>query len=568
MRLDGFAVVVEGEACVEVGVVPESFADELFVESVLFEDCEVGDELYVGAVGFFSGALFFGLEDALSEAGFEALAVAEATDEEVGGEGVDCFETDSVETDGELEDIVVVFGAGVDLADAVEHFSEGDAPSVVADSEEFALWIVGDHHIIAVVHDEFVNAIINDFFKEDVDSVVDMGAIAEASDVHSGAQADMGESVECLDGTLIVLRLFCHIGLIAGMENRGKIFGVFKRRIGYAADDMHIGVLGMNHKSAPLAVREKFARLCQRHFSVDSPLTSTFDYVLLSTCNRTEIYFSALHLAEVHTALLECLRRGMACGCGEWCHQLYSYFGSECFLHLARVTAGLDSALVGETEIQGQVKEAYRAALVRALPSDLHCLFQKCLKMGKQVRRCRFAQEGWIAQEKRFVEVGEALLDIAPAAWRVLFVGFSEINRKMYRQLLRSGVRQVSFCNRSEQALEGLEVAVHPWKGRMEWRGYDLVVFGTRAPHFLATLEGVQVGSGRLLVLDFSVPRNVDPRIGQLPDVTLLNVDQLQRMLRTEQLPDLMEIERQLLAPQVAYYMGRLPLAAASLQRA
>src|SRR3989304_3124875 len=126
---------------------------------------------------------------------------------------------------------------------------------------------------------------------------------------------------------------------------------------------MRIGVLGINHKSASLDVREAVAR-------ASHAIAADFSAVLLSTCNRTEIYFSEDDLAGAHSQILHELKSRIGIS---FEHALYAYFGEDCFFHLAAVTAGLDSGLLGESEIQRQVKAAYQAAT--GLSSPLHFLF-------------------------------------------------------------------------------------------------------------------------------------------------------------------------------------------------
>ena len=123
---------------------------------------------------------------------------------------------------------------------------------------------------------------------------------------------------------------------------------------------MRIGVLGINHKSSELPVREMLARACLCKFAKQAEIAQELYCVVLSTCNRTEIYFSADDLAVAHTLILSCLREEVP---EPFEHKLYTYFGFDCFLHLAMVTSGLDSVILGESEIQRQVKIAYETTL-------------------------------------------------------------------------------------------------------------------------------------------------------------------------------------------------------------
>ena len=119
---------------------------------------------------------------------------------------------------------------------------------------------------------------------------------------------------------------------------------------------MRVGLIGMNYKLFDLEIREHFAKEAERLLERNLG----FPLVLLSTCNRTEIYYSAEDLSEGHSAILSELKSGI----GEFSDDnLYSYFGEQCFGHLAKVASGLDSVILGEAEIQRQVKEAYEKAL-------------------------------------------------------------------------------------------------------------------------------------------------------------------------------------------------------------
>ena len=133
-----------------------------------------------------------------------------AAHEEVLGERVDGLGADAVQADGELENFVVVLGAGVDLGDAVHDFAEGNAPSIIAHGDDVAL--NADLDLLARTHDEFIDGIVDDLLEEDVAAVIVVGAIPEAPDVHAGAQPDVFEGGEGLDFALvvIVLRFFSH----------------------------------------------------------------------------------------------------------------------------------------------------------------------------------------------------------------------------------------------------------------------------------------------------------------------------------------------------------------------
>lgn len=295
---------------------------------------------------------------------------------------------------------------------------------------------------------------------------------------------------------------------------------------------MQIGIIGINHKSADVSLREQFAKICQRRFGPNCSAHPHVAYVLLSTCNRIELYFSSFDLAATHTYILGILRDNIQ---EEFEHKVYSYFGKDCFFHLACVTSGMDSAIIGETEIQGQVKKAYEAAAeYHYLPRELHFLFQKCLKIGKEVR----------SSHSFFCQMPSLEESVVTAASRrlgglrgktVLFIGMSEINRKILYRLKHCGLKNVAICNRSRMQTELFAkqegIGWVAWENLSSWICYDLTIFGTKSPDYLVSAQSFACPlENEKLLIDLCVPRNVDPRLGDHSNISLLNIDQLHRL--------------------------------------
>ena len=136
------------------------------------------------------------------ESGLDKFAGAMAAHEEFLGEGVDGLGADAVEADAELEDIIVIFGAGVDFGNAIDHFAQGNAAAEIAHADRRAFDI--DLHLLAVAHDEFVDGVIDDFLEEDITAVVVVRAVADPPDIHAGAQADVFEGGKRLDFAFVV----------------------------------------------------------------------------------------------------------------------------------------------------------------------------------------------------------------------------------------------------------------------------------------------------------------------------------------------------------------------------
>jgi glutamyl-tRNA reductase len=296
---------------------------------------------------------------------------------------------------------------------------------------------------------------------------------------------------------------------------------------------MRIGVLGINHKSSELVLRETLAKACQHQFSFEMPIAQEFSCIVLSTCNRTEIYFSADDLAAAHTRILNCLREEVA---DPFEHKLYTYFGFDCFFHLAAVTAGLDSIIVGESEIQRQVKLAYEATtFYYRLPSCMHYLFQKSLKIGKQIR-----SQGPLIRKHQtlsevIVQVGQWFFEDIRSS-NILLIGNSEINRKTLAYLKQKKCQHLTLVTRgiqhAQQLAQEYQVLVYDWSMLPNWKEYDLIICGTTHSHYLLSYEEANCDKMKTkLIVDLSVPRTVDPQLARHPHLTLFNVEELGKVI-------------------------------------
>jgi glutamyl-tRNA reductase len=296
---------------------------------------------------------------------------------------------------------------------------------------------------------------------------------------------------------------------------------------------MRLGVIGINHKLADLKLRELLARACQRRFHPTVCAHGTHSFVLLSTCNRTEVYFSSQELPATHTYLLEVLRNDVQ---HDFEQKLYTFFGRDCFRHLARVVAGLDSAILCETEIQGQVRAAYETASeFQKLPEELHFLFQKVLKIGKQVRTELPLGRGMPDLEHAVLRTGTRFF-ACPEKARLLFVGASEINLKILCLLKRKGYEQLTICNRTRVKAEAIAerygIDCVPWETLSEWPRFDWIVCGTKAPQPVILGPDLHALGGQKLLIDLSVPRNITPSLALHPQISLYNIDQINVSLR------------------------------------
>lgn len=280
---------------------------------------------------------------------------------------------------------------------------------------------------------------------------------------------------------------------------------------------MQVGVIGINHKSSALGLREKLARVFQKEFRLDA----VSDYILLSTCNRTELYFSSSYLADTHIELLKRLRSHL----GEsFEHVLYSYFGRDCFYHLGRVISGVDSAIFGESDIQRQVKLAYeKYRRNHELSHDLHYLFQKGLKIGKEMRTSFLVAKKGTQLPHIIQSIMEwQKCDLRKAS--ILFIGNSDVNRKLLSFFQWKGCQNMVLCTRMEK-MDLPSVSIVDWAGLKDWHTFDVVICGTYHEEYV--LEETSGNLSSTLLFDLSVPRNIHPDLGKHPQISLYNIDQI-----------------------------------------
>lgn len=323
---------------------------------------------------------------------------------------------------------------------------------------------------------------------------------------------------------------------------------------------MRVGVLGINHKLADLKLRELLAQSCEKRFSPGKSTHGIHHLVLLSTCNRTEIYFSSEELATTHSYLLNILRHEVG---EEFDQKLYSYFGQDCFLHLCRVTAGLDSAIAAETEIQGQVKSAYESVLnYHELPSPLHYLFQKSLGTAKKIRSVLPFKPGLPDIEHAIFQAGQHLFS-TPLQAKVLFVGASEINQRVLSFFKAKRFSSLHLCNRSHnrglQMAEKHQIAFVPWEQIDTWHTYDWIILGTKSKEPLISERHLtHPNNGCKLIVDLGVPRNADTRLTKQPGITLFNIDQINHHLtiRKQRLADSLDLAEKLVLEATKQQMG------------
>lgn len=270
---------------------------------------------------------------------------------------------------------------------------------------------------------------------------------------------------------------------------------------------MHVGVFGINFKTAQLALHEAVARDAQALIA----MRSTLPWVLLSTCNRTEIYFGGEDIEAVQKELNSYFKGSTG---------VYALRGQDCFIHLCRVIAGLDSAALLETDITRQVKGAYAQASARAsLPSSLHYLFQKSLKIAKSAKNISPSQMKGSTLLNTLWRLAEQEFECLQKK-KILLVGYSKTHRSFACFLQHRGIQDFVFCSKDPSQVTGYSAVDRTELSH--WNRYDWISCASKSDHFLIRGEG----SKKHLVFDLGVPRNVDPSI-ETADVKLWNMEQI-----------------------------------------
>lgn len=300
--------------------------------------------------------------------------------------------------------------------------------------------------------------------------------------------------------------------------------------------------LGLNHKTAPVSVRERFTVVSTREIEELKELMGldgVLECLLLSTCNRMELYFS---LADEVTAVAEIwqyLQEKFKVAPGLHKH-FYEYFGLAAAQHLCEVAAGLNSMVLGETEIFGQVKKAYRVAHEAGVTGAvLNQVFQQVFSIGKKVRRSTGIGLGTTSVGSAAVDLAEKIFGKLDSC-KVLILGAGKMSRITAQSLQLRGAKSIFVANRSHQrAAELAELmggeAVHfdQWIERLV--DVDIVISSTSAPHPVVHREHVAAIRSRrkyrpLFLIDIAVPRDIEPEVGEIDEVYLYDIDTLEQL--------------------------------------
>ncbi len=308
---------------------------------------------------------------------------------------------------------------------------------------------------------------------------------------------------------------------------------------------MQLVVLGLNHKTAPVEVRECFSLPSER---IRAALSHIEDYseiaecVILSTCNRTELYAVVEEDSESGDVLTDLLKDIADVSVIEeeyW----FRHTGADCIRHLFRVASSLDSLVIGEGQILSQVKNAYSIAKAEgATKTVLNMLFHRAISVGKKVRTETRIAYSAVSVSYAAVELAkETIGDLSQA--NVLLLGAGQMGELTARHLVANGVKTVFVSNRKyTRAVELAEnfggVAVPFEEFLQSATNADVIITSTGAPHYLIEKWDVERLMAKrshrsLIIIDIAVPRDVEPEVALVSNVNLYNIDDLEAVVES-----------------------------------
>ncbi|ACI21817.1 glutamyl-tRNA reductase [Thermodesulfovibrio yellowstonii] len=329
---------------------------------------------------------------------------------------------------------------------------------------------------------------------------------------------------------------------------------------------MSLIVIGLNHKTAPVEIREKIAFNSKE--AIKEALKELIqregigEVVIISTCNRVEIYVYTANVSDlkrenqVEETIKAFLSNFHNIEIGEFENYLYVYKDTEAVEHLFKVASSLDSMIVGEPQITGQVKESYEIALSERTTSlILNYLMNRALFTAKRVRNETRIGENPVSVSYAAVGLIKKVFDELSKK-SILLVGAGEMAELALRHLIGSGIKNVYLTNRTFQRAEEIAkefngVAVPFGNLKEQLVKTDIVICSTGAPHYVITEQMLkEVMPLRkhkpIFFIDISVPRNVDPACNELDNVYLYNIDDLQDVVDSNILERKKEAEKAL----------------------
>jgi glutamyl-tRNA reductase len=299
-----------------------------------------------------------------------------------------------------------------------------------------------------------------------------------------------------------------------------------------------IVVLGLSQKRATLALRESLSfPHCDLPAALEAAKRWVPEAAILSTCHRVELYAAVEDIRKAETALKQFWAKDRGVPIPEFEPHVYFLTGRKAVEHLFAVASGLDSAIIGEPQILGQVRDALKLGLEhKSMGRSLSALFRHAIICGKRARTQTAIARNAASVSYAAVELARRIVGDLSAS-RVLLIGAGKMGELAAKHLMARGVAGISVVGRTEERARQLALKCGNAGSLDQLEDAlmvsDIVISCTSAPHHVISLPLMkrvmkERGRGQVLLIDIAVPRDIDPAVADLPGVRLHNVDDLE----------------------------------------
>jgi glutamyl-tRNA reductase len=322
------------------------------------------------------------------------------------------------------------------------------------------------------------------------------------------------------------------------------------------ASGMHLTLVGLSHKTAPVEIREKLTFPANRQEDALYRLTQSdavAEAVIVSTCNRTEIYAVTAQGFDGPDAIIDFMADYHDLDRHELVRYLYISQGEAVVKHLFRVVASLDSMVLGEAQILGQVKEAYEHAFTNsACGRVFNKLFRQSFEVGKRVRTETEIGENAVSISYAAIELAKRVFENLDGRG-VLVLGAGKMSELTAKHLVANGVHKVLVANRTYERAEELAEKFNGEAIRYEdlftrMSEADIVISSTAATEYVITKDKIAAAMKHrrdpLFLIDIAVPRDIDPACASVADVFLYDIDDLSGVVSSNLEERMREAER------------------------
>lgn len=305
---------------------------------------------------------------------------------------------------------------------------------------------------------------------------------------------------------------------------------------------MDLTVVGINHKTAPVEIREKFSFHPKQVVGVNRLLKETAllsENLILSTCNRVELYAVCARHKDYITNIENFLSRYHNLNISDYKDRFYVYKNKEAVEHLFKVACGLDSMVIGEMEILNQMKKAFQDARESTTTGKiLNRLFEKAFNTAKRVRTETFISRGAVSVSSVAVRLAEKILG-GLRDKKVLIIGAGKVGEKLVLNLKKEGIGTMLVTNRTLEKAKDLasrfSAEIVPFEDfKSSLARVDIIITSTGSPQYVIGKDEISSlmplrQLRPLFIIDLAVPRDVQSEVNKLDNVYLYNIDDLQK---------------------------------------